>query len=380
MTTTALITRGTIDIVPAGASGNRKSRLGKFAKWLQDTGRAWHTPDLGAYRDHLLGRMAPRSAIAHLSTIRARYGEIVENNATRDLLYDMAAAGIAEGGTPDTPAERKAYVDEITTRMANGTNPKHSEVKVEKVQDRTEEQVGIRLTKGQADALLAQPGLIPLSKLRDTCILAVFLTTGCREGELCALDVGDLRKKNEEGRLCLWVRLGKGKKTRLIPWGEGQWALRYLDKWLARAGITEGPVFRGFYKGQRVRPATWDDEAKRWVGRLTTRAVQKVIAGTNKDGKRIGGYPVMIDGEAITVHPHDLRRTYARLLYDSGMALVAIQQNLGHADHRTTEHYIGVLDSEQREPPSLYHPPHLGELDKLPGIAAQDALGDQGEP
>ena len=48
--------------------------------------------------------------------------------------------------------------------------------------------------------------------------------------------------------------------------------------------------------------------------------------------------------------PHDLRRTYAQLAYESGMKPVTIQQNLGHASLETTLGYIGDLDTQQRQP------------------------------
>jgi len=337
-TTTAIVRRiaaelPIVSIVPAGATKSRKSRLGQFAKWLQDSGRTWATPDLQAYRDHLLGRLKPSSAKGHLSTIRARYREIVENNATRDLLYDMAAASIAERGTQDTETARKAFVDEVITRMTNGTNPKHSRVEAETTQDKVDSSHGVRLTRDQASALLATPGTVPIMKLRDTAILAMFLCTGIREGELVGLDVEDLRQ-TIDGAPCLHVRHGKGNKTRAVIYGGNSWVLVIIDKWLEAAGIVEGPVFRGFYRDARtLRP-----------GRLSTRAVQKIVSR----------YPVMIDTVKTAIHPHDLRRTYARIWYDMGGDLVGLQQNLGHADLKTTLNYVGVLDVSKRAAPSMY--------------------------
>ena len=46
--------------------------------------------------------------------------------------------------------------------------------------------------------------------------------------------------------------------------------------------------------------------------------------------------------------------SYARRLYEAGFDLVAIQQNLGHADVKTTLGYIGELDAEKRRPPAIY--------------------------
>jgi len=93
-------------------------------------------------------------------------------------------------------------------------------------------------------------------------------------------------------------------------------------------------VFRGFYKGNRkLRP-----------GRLSVRAIQYILET----------YPIMVDGGMVTVNAHDLRRTYARRLYVAGVDLVAIQQNLGHADVKTTLGYIGTLDAKARKPPKVY--------------------------
>jgi integrase len=109
-------------------------------------------------------------------------------------------------------------------------------------------------------------------------------------------------------------------------------------------------VFKGFYKArQKLRP-----------GRLSTRAIQYVLAG----------YPVMIEGALTTARPHDLRRTYARRLYEAGVDLVAIQQNLGHADIKTTLRYIGALDADRRRAPGVY----TFDLGKLADAPAQHHL------
>ncbi len=61
-----------------------------------------------------------------------------------------------------------------------------------------------------------------------------------------------------------------------------------------------------------------------------------------------------MNGERVWVKSHDLRRTYARRLYEAGMAPLEIQQNLGHADLQTTLGYIGTLGAAQRRPPAVY--------------------------
>jgi site-specific recombinase XerD len=184
----------------------------------------------------------------------------------------------------------------------------------------------LRLTSAEASALLNQPDVSDTGGLRDAAAIALLLCTGIREDELCQLEVDDLRQRLG-GTLALRVRRGKGSKQRLVPYGDMDWCLDVVDAWLRRAEITEGPVFRGLYKGGSLRDGSMDP-----------RTVQRILAR----------YPILVDGQRRTVTPHDCRRTYAKLQYDNGMEQVAIQQNLGHADIRTTLSYIGELDADKR--------------------------------
>lgn len=111
-----------------------------------------------------------------------------------------------------------------------------------------------------------------------------------------------------------------------------------IEHWLEYVGIYEGRVFRGFYKGNKTVRKTG----------LTTHSIQRIL----------GKYPIVIKGEARSIKPHDLRRTYAKLLHDSGMALLYISQNLGHASIETTKIYIGDEDYVRRKPSNILAPPH----------------------
>jgi site-specific recombinase XerD len=316
----------TINLIPSDANKDVRHRLGKFSRWLAARGRRWHGPDLAAYRDYLSSTYAPSTVQAHLSTVRGRYREILQDNATRDVLYRLASQ-VAE-----RPADRKALVDELLARIENGIDPRRSSVKTTTRQDCPDSQ-HLRLTSEQASALMAAPGLETLEGLRNTAAIATMLCTGVREAELSTLRVQDLRQRLG-GELALHVREGKGRKERLIPYGELSWVLAIVDRWLAVAGIEEEHVFRGLYKGgQRLRS-----------DRLSVRAIQYILAS----------YPIMVDGDLVTARPHDLRRTYARLLYEAGVDLVAIQQNLGHTDVKTTLGYIGTLDAGRRRAPAIY--------------------------
>jgi len=310
--------------MPANPSRNVKSRIRDFEKYQDGQGRPWHSPDLNGWALELLGRgMAPKSVKSYLGTIRGAYRKL-DKNALRTVLYSVAPEDA-------TASDRKALVDEVLTRLGNATDPKQCNVKTPTVQDRPDSDQ-VRLTKAQASALIAAPGVDTIKGLRDTALIALMLCTGLRMGEAAALDVGDLRQ-SLGGELALHVRHGKGDKSRLIPFGDLDWVLAIVDKWLQAAGIESGPVFRGLYKGGALRP-----------GRLSVRAIEYLV----------GAYPVAVNGAAVTVRPHDLRRTYARRCHEARLDLVALQQNLGHSDTKTTLKYIGVLSAETRRPPAIY--------------------------
>jgi site-specific recombinase XerD len=346
-------------IVPPGAVKDQKHRLTKFADWLATERLPWHKPNLVAYRDYLLERgssngapLASSTVSAHLSTIRSRYADLARD---RDRFYVLASH------QTDDLLERKAIVDEIVTRIKDATDPATAPVKIKTSQDRADTK-HLRLTSAQASRLMNTPGVESRPGLRDTAVIALMLCTGIREAELSALDAPDLRRRLG-GELALHVRDGKGCKERLIPYGELEWVLAIVDKWMAAAGIYAacpepgrgkqsrsvdgGSVFRGFFKGNRLlRP-----------GRLSVRAIQYILTD----------YPIMVNGKLTAVRPHDLRRTYARRLYEAGVDLVAIQQNMGHADLKTTLRYIGELDAGARRAPAVYE----FDLAKLAAVPVQ---------
>lgn len=309
----------------SSGSKDAESRLQQFVAWQHER-EPWWQPDLAAYRDDLLADgLSPASVSAYLGTVRGAYRKLLVSNMVRDQLYSMMDPELSA-------ADRRAYVAEIIDRLSNAVHPSASPVKQVKVQDE-EDNKHLRLTIDQAQQLLAAPDTRTLLGLRDAAVIAVLLCTGIREDELCNLDVDDLRREFGE-EVSLLVRHGKGDKQRLVPYGDLVWCLDLVDAWMWSARIAEGPVFRGLARGNAVRK-----------GRLTTRSVQRILEK----------YPVWIGGQWVHVRPHDCRRTYARLMYESGMDLLALQQNMGHTDAATTKGYIGTLDASARRARGILH-------------------------
>lgn len=304
---------------PPDASKDVASRLRRYEDWMRTHGRAWWQVDLAAYRDWLMrvggndgNGLAESSTLAHLGTIRVHYQRLLADPALRRVMMDAAGQHLRDHDLPDTPAERRAVVEELYDGVRHAIDPAAAPVKPPTDQD----PAFIRLTVDQANELLEQ-----ITDERDKAIVALLLATGIREAELCALDVRDLRSFNDAGSLALHVRHGKGDKSRRVPYGDMDRALRHVDEYLYVYGIREGRVFN-----------------------ITTRTVQRILAR----------YPVWVNGELTHVRPHSLRRTYARRLYESGVALEGIRQNLGHADIRTTQRYVGTLDDEFRRPGNVF--------------------------
>jgi len=328
----SIIISGPNDIFLKGYSdASRKSRIKLFMKWLDVNRFIWNSCDLADYRDFLLEerRLSASTVNSHLSTIRSRYNELIRSNSLRDWLYAKTPV--------EMPAlEKRAFVEEMLIRLKNASDPMNSKVKVSNVQDISDGKY-LRLTYQQANTLINAPGKSDLFALRDSAIIALMLGTGIRRAELCDLEVNDLYQTFGD-RPALLIRHGKGNKQRMVLYGGLLWCLEYVEAWLSASGITKGAIFRGIYKGGK----------KLREGKIDTSTVWRVAQK----------YPLSIDGMAVTVNPHDLRRSYAKLWYisaidsevDQQAALLAIQQNLGHARLDETLRYIGTLDASYREP------------------------------
>lgn len=338
---------------PHSGDKNIVSHIRRYNRWLADTGRGLYRPDLTAYRDHLLQTLTPSSVRVHLSSIRRSYIMLVES-----LEHRQALVTYLERQFPDKDfATIKAKADELELRLARAIDPERSRVTVQTVQDE-EDTKHLRLTPAQGAALMMQPDVTTLRGRRDVALIALTLATGLREGEIVKLNVDDLYQMY--GRVpALRVKSGKGSKVRMVPFGDMLWARQIAEFWLD--GRESGPVFTAMIdgRGDMLRQRTT-------YKRMTTRSVQRML-------KR---YPISIDGVPTTVTPHDLRRSYARNLFLAGIPTEVIRQNLGHADVKTTQDYIGVLDGSTRAPVSVYDPTKI--IEKL-SLLAKSEMNNQGD-
>jgi site-specific recombinase XerD len=174
--------------------------------------------------------------------------------------------------------------------------------------------LGNWLTPEQGRRLLEHTQPATPRQLRDHAMLAMLIGCGLRRGELLALTLESVQRREEH-----WViadLVGKGGHVRTVP--IPQWVKSAIDAWTAAAAITEGRVFRAINKAGRI----WGDGMSPKVLWDVVRAAA-AHAGIEK------------------LAPHDLRRTCARLCHLAGGELEQIQFLLGHVSVQTTERYLG---------------------------------------
>jgi integrase len=141
--------------------------------------------------------------------------------------------------------------------------------------------IGNWLTADQGKRLLAAFGGEDLRGRRDYAMIAVLLGCGLRRAEVAGLTVEDLQQREEH-----WViadLVGKGGHVRTVP--VPTWVKVAVDRWLAAAGISTGPIFRAINKAKRIGTSGFSP---------------KVIWGVVKAGSSKCGLD--------RVAPHDLRR------------------------------------------------------------------------
>jgi integrase/recombinase XerD len=181
------------------------------------------------------------------------------------------------------------------------------------------------LTEAQVEALLAAPDLATPLGVRDRAWIELLYASGLRVTELAELSA--LTVFLDEGFLKV---LGKGRKERLIPFGQS--AEHWLRAWLALRG------------GFRPKAGTL------FVGRLGETLTRQQF------WRLLKAYAIKAGIRAAAVSPHVLRHAFATHLLDHGADLRSVQAMLGHADISTTQIYTHVHQARLRALYDRLHP------------------------
>ncbi|MDP9469475.1 MAG: tyrosine-type recombinase/integrase [Chloroflexota bacterium] len=159
------------------------------------------------------------------------------------------------------------------------------------------------LTPEEYNRLLVAAGGHP----RDFCILTLFLQTGIRISELCALRLDDI----DLAASTLHVRVGKGMASRTIELEKK--ALRSLKTWLS---LREASPYDHLFLNRDGEPL------KEWGVRDLLEKYRTQAGITKK------------------VTPHSLRHTFASAKAQSGVSPFQLKEWLGHARLDTTSIYV----------------------------------------
>jgi integrase/recombinase XerD len=184
------------------------------------------------------------------------------------------------------------------------------------------------LTIEEVEKVLAQTDLQDPLGVRDRAIMEVLYSTGIRRKELVGLTIFGF----DPDRGTLWIRLGKGKKDRVVPVGER--AMLWVDKYLreVRPGLVMEPD-DGFLfisgDGLPLTPGHLSDSVRRYVD----------AAGIGKKGSC-----------------HLFRHTMATLMLEGGADTRYIQQMLGHENLASTQLYTQVSIKKLKDIHSATHP------------------------
>lgn len=182
------------------------------------------------------------------------------------------------------------------------------------------------LSPEQVEALLAAPRPEDRFYYRDRAILETLYATGCRASEVVGLR---LEQVYLDAAFCRC--LGKGNKERVVPLGRA-----------AIAALRDYLTWRGQHPRLAGSPYLFVTRSGRRMSRIDLWAVVKKYC-------RRAGLP-------LKVSPHTLRHSFATHLLAGGADLRAVQEMLGHASIRTTQHYTQVDRKRLRELHRRYHP------------------------
>jgi len=180
----------------------------------------------------------------------------------------------------------------------------------------------------ETERVLAEIDTNTAAGLRNRTMLEILYSTGVRRRELARVCVRDI----DHGRGMLTVRLGKGKRDRIIPIGERAlaWVDRYLEEFRSRYAVE--PDTGLLFLTVRGKPVTPDQ-----ITQLASRYVKK--SEITKSGAC-----------------HMFRHTMATLMLEGGADIRFIQKMLGHKQLNTTDIYTHVHDRKLKEVHTAMHP------------------------
>jgi integrase/recombinase XerD len=183
------------------------------------------------------------------------------------------------------------------------------------------------LSEAQVEALIHAPDQTSLG-LRNRAMIELIYASGLRVSELVDLKMLNVSLTDGVVRV-----IGKGDKTRLVPFGEEAAAHLQIYFSQARSALLKGKTCDAVFLNNR--------------GAGMTRQMFWHI---------IKGYATQAQIPLALISPHTLRHAFATHLLNHGADLRVVQMLLGHSDISTTQIYTHVARERLKKIHAQHHP------------------------
>jgi integrase/recombinase XerD len=178
------------------------------------------------------------------------------------------------------------------------------------------------MSEDEVDRLLKSPDPSNKTEKRDKAMIEMLYATGMRISELVNLKLTDVDMQRSVAKV-----FGKGKKERLIPFGEA--ALEALSDYVSDRDKSASKEIFLSNRGMKLsRVAFW---------------------------QRIKIY-LLRENLKNSISPHTLRHAFATHLLNRGADLRSVQLLLGHSDLSTTQIYTHIAKQRLSEVLKKHHP------------------------
>ncbi len=197
--------------------------------------------------------------------------------------------------------------------------------KVKLAKDKADKEIKF-LKLEQLSRLLSAPSAGTMIGRRDRALLETLFSTGLRVAELAALNIDQLRIKDDTKDIETAI-IGKGSKIRTVYFSVR--AVKALRAYFKERKDMDDALFINYRRG-----AAKSGESRR----LTVKSIEDIV----KKYVKIAGLPVMAT-------PHTLRHSFATDLLNQGVDLRTVQEFLGHSNIATTQIYTHVTNKQLRD-------------------------------
>lgn len=212
----------------------------------------------------------------------------------------------SRGNSPRTRARKISALKQLYFFLTLNYDDFRNKVVVNLEVPKFKRSIPKHLTKQQSIKLLNS--IDSKHRLRDLCIILMFLSCGMRLSELVGLDISDYNAEERSLRL-----LGKGNKPRIVYLND---SCEYvLNKYIESKMDTSKALFVSSM-GNRIH--------KRRVQQIVGECLERAGLGN------------------LGITTHKLRHTAATLMYEDGIDLLVIKELLGHESISTTQIYTHV--------------------------------------